>query len=80
MSDDQPTRRARRLKLRLAVALNHVYDDHKFVCAQFDGAKKPSLRCPRSSPLPGVEQLDRYQRARVGLLYPNVGTDTVILE
>jgi hypothetical protein len=65
---------------RLAVALNHVYDDHKFVCAQFDGAKKPSLRCPRSSPLPGVEQLDRYQRARVGLLYPNVGTDTVILE
>jgi len=65
---------------RLATALNHVYDDHKFVCAQFDGAKKPSLRCPRSSPLPGVEQLDRYQRARVGLLYPNVGTDTVILE
>jgi hypothetical protein len=65
---------------RLAMALNHVYDDHKFVCAQFDGTKKPSLRCPRSSPLPGVEQLDRYQRARVGLLYPNVGTDTVILE
>jgi hypothetical protein len=65
---------------RLTMALNHVYDDHKFVCAQFDGAKKPSLRCPRSSPLPGVEQLDRYQRARVGLLYPNVGMDTIIVE
>jgi hypothetical protein len=65
---------------RLADALNHVYEDHKFVCAQFDGAKKPSLRCPRSSPLPGVEQLDRYQRARVGLLYPNVGMDTIIVE
>jgi hypothetical protein len=65
---------------RLAMALNHVYEDHKFVCAQFDGAKKPSLRCPRSGPLPGVEQLDRYQRARVGLLYPNVGMDMVIVE
>jgi hypothetical protein len=65
---------------RLTLALNHVYDDHKFVCAQFDGAKKPSLRCPNSSPLPGVEQLERYQRARVGLLRPDTGTDAVILE
>jgi hypothetical protein len=65
---------------RLTLALNHVYDDHKFVCARFVGAKKPSLRCPNSGPLPGVEQLQRYQRARVGLLRPDSGTDAVIIE
>jgi hypothetical protein len=52
----------------LTRALNHVYDNHKYVCAQFDGANKPSLRCPSASPLPGVEQLERYQCARVALL------------
>ena len=64
----------------LTLALNHVYENHKFVCAQFVGAKKPSLRCPNSGPLPGVEQLQRYQRARVGLLRPDSGTDAVIIE
>jgi hypothetical protein len=64
---------------RLNLALNYVYGDHKFVCARFGGTKAPSLRCPSSSPLPGVEQLDRYQHARVELLRPNTGTNTVII-
>jgi hypothetical protein len=65
---------------RLTVALNHVYDHHKFVCAEFDGAKKPSLRCPNSSTLTGIEQLHRFQRARVGLLRPESGADVAIIE
>jgi hypothetical protein len=65
---------------RLTTALNHVYDHHKFVCAEFDGAVKPSLRCPDSSALPGVEQLHRFQRARVRLLRPESQADVVIIE
>jgi hypothetical protein len=65
---------------RLTSALNQVYDDHRFVCAQFDGAKKPSLLCPNSSPLPGVEQLERYRHARVSLLRSAAATDPIILE
>ena len=65
---------------RLTAALNHVYDHHKFVCAEFDGAVKPSLRCPDSSALPGVEQLHRFQRARVRLLRPESKADVVIVE
>jgi hypothetical protein len=61
---------------RLHLALNHVYDDHTFVCAQFGGAEKPSLRCPHRSPLPGVEQLALYQQARVELLRASSGADT----
>ena len=66
---------------RLNLALNFVYGDHKFVCAQFGGAETPSLRCPNSSPLPGVEQLNRYQRARIELLRPDtgIGNESVIL-
>jgi len=64
---------------RLTLALNHVYGDHKFVCARFGGAEQPRLLCPRSSPLSGVEQLDRYQRARVELLRPPSGVDPIIL-
>jgi hypothetical protein len=64
---------------RLTRALNHVYENHRYVCAQFDGAKKPSLLCPNSSPLPGVEELDRYQRARVGLLRPGSGSDDPLI-
>jgi hypothetical protein len=65
---------------RVTVALNHVYDHHKFVCAEFDGAKKPSLRCPINSTLTGVEQLHRFQRARVGLLRQESGADVAIME
>ena len=65
---------------RLTAALNHVYGDHRFVCTQFGGAKTPSLLCPRSSPLPGSEQLDRYRRARGELLRPGSGGEPVILE
>jgi hypothetical protein len=64
---------------RLTRALNHVYENHKFVCAQFDGAKKPSLFCPNSSPVPGVKQLQRYKRARVRLLRPGSDSDPLIL-
>jgi hypothetical protein len=63
---------------RLNLALNHVYGDHKFVCARFGGAEKPSLRCPHSRPLPAVEQLNRYQRARVDLLRAASESDTEI--
>jgi hypothetical protein len=62
---------------RLTAALNQVYDDHKFVCARFVGAEKPSLRCPRAVELSGVEQLERYQRARIGLLAPGSGPEPV---
>jgi hypothetical protein len=65
---------------RLTVALNHVYNHHKFVCTEFDGAVKPSLRCPNRSSLPGVEQLHRFQRARVGLLRPESGADVPIIK
>jgi hypothetical protein len=65
---------------RFTVALNHVYDHHKFVCAEFDGAIKPSLRCPSGSSLTGVEQLQRFQRARGGLLRPGSGADITIIE
>jgi hypothetical protein len=64
---------------RLTAALNHVYGDHKFVCARFGGTEKPSLRCPNSSPLPGVEQLERYQQARTELLRPNSGSSALIV-
>jgi hypothetical protein len=53
---------------RLTVALDQVYDAHKYVCARFVGEKKPSLRCPNSSPMAGVAQLDQYHRGRAGLL------------
>ena len=56
-----------------------VYGDHKYVCARFGGAEQPSLRCPNASPLPGVEQLDRYQRSRVELLCPHSDADPIIL-
>jgi hypothetical protein len=74
---------ARRLTVehkRLNVALSHVYGDHKFVCARFGGAEEPSLRCPHSSALPAVEQLDRYQRARVDLLRASRESDVEIAE
>jgi hypothetical protein len=64
---------------RLTRALNHVYENHKFVCAQFDGASEPSLRCPNSRPLPGVEELDRYQRARGRLLRPGAECDEPLI-
>jgi hypothetical protein len=64
---------------RLSMALSYVYGDHKFVCARFGGAEKPSLRCPNSSPLPGVEQLQRYQQARVELLRPHSGGGDLIV-
>jgi hypothetical protein len=54
--------------VRLAEALSEVYESHKFVCARFDGAQLPSLRCPNANPLPGVDQLERYHRARLDLL------------
>jgi hypothetical protein len=65
---------------RLTSALNQVYDDHRFVCARFDGTKNPSLLCPHSSALTGVEQLERYRHARVGLLRPASATDAIILD
>jgi hypothetical protein len=70
---------------RLTVALDQVYDAHKYVCARFVGEKKPSLRCPNSSPMAGVAQLDQYHRGRAGLLRSDsatatVTTDTVTLE
>jgi hypothetical protein len=64
---------------RLNLALTHVYGDHKFVCAQFGGAEKASLRCPHSSPLPAVEQLKRYQSARVDLLRASSESDIEIV-
>jgi len=75
---------AQRLRLvaeheRLKYALDQVYGDHKYVCARFGGAERPSLRCPNASPLPGVEQLDRYQRARVELLCPHSDADPITL-
>jgi hypothetical protein len=63
---------------RLTVALNHVYNHHKFVCAEFDGAMKPSLRCPNGSSLTGVEQLHRFQRARGALLRSESGAVEII--
>jgi hypothetical protein len=43
---EQAERRFAEEHQRLRLALNHVYTAHAFVCAQFGGAKKPSLRCP----------------------------------
>jgi hypothetical protein len=60
---------------RLAMALNYVYENHKYVCAQFDGTAKPSLRCPKSKALPGVVQLEQFQRARMALLLPQMGSE-----
>jgi hypothetical protein len=62
---------------RLTVALDHVYDAHKHVCARFVGDKKPSLRCPNNSPMPGVAQLDQYHRGRAELLRSDSGRDTL---
>ena len=64
---------------QVRLALDHVYADHKFVCARFGGAEVPSLRCPNSSPLPGTEQLDRYHRARADLLRPSTDPDVTIV-
>lgn len=74
---------ARRLVVehaRLNLALTHVYGDHKFVCAQFGGTEQASLRCPQSSPLPAVEQLKRYQTARVELLRASSESDIGLVE
>jgi len=64
----------------LTAALNEVYENHKFVCARFDGSKIPSLRCPNASPLPGVRQLERYQRARLELLQIEDAAPEVIID
>jgi hypothetical protein len=64
----------------LTAALNEVYENHKFVCARFDGSRIPSLRCPNASPLPGVEQLERYQRARLELLQIEGAAREVIID
>jgi len=55
---------------RLTLALERVYDDHKFICARFGGAEAPSLRGRTCSHLSGVEQLESYERARSRLLHP----------
>ena len=55
---------------RLTLALQRVYDDHKFICARFGGASAPSLRGRTCSHLSGVEQLEGYRRARLRLLRP----------
>jgi hypothetical protein len=55
---------------RLTLALERVYDDHKFICARFGGAEAPSLRGRTCSHLSGVEQLETYRRARLRLLRP----------
>jgi hypothetical protein len=74
---------ARRLPVehgRLNLALTQVYGDHKFVCARFGGTEQASLRCPHSSPLPAVEQLKRYQSARVQLLRASTDSDIELVE
>lgn len=49
-------------------ALAAVYEDHKFVCEQFDGAEAPSLKGAQSrqtSQLSGAEMLDRFKSRRM---------------
>jgi hypothetical protein len=48
---------------QLPRGLNYVYENPKFVCARFDGDSNPNLRCPHSSAVSGVDQLQRYHRA-----------------
>ena len=50
-------------------ALGEVYDNHRWVCERFDGAKVPSLRtssvCGQTS---AVEMLDRFRAHRLDML------------
>lgn len=54
----------------LTAGLQLAYDDHKFVCARFDGAAGPSLRGKQAEHGSGVEQLERFRVARLRLVDP----------
>lgn len=52
----------------MSQALSNVYEDHKFVCEQFDGAQAPSLKgatSRQSSQMTGAEMLDRFKTRRM---------------
>jgi hypothetical protein len=63
---------ARHAEAHAALRQAHVqvYDDHKMVCAAFDGAESPSLRGAGCGNVPGTELLDRFKVARTRLLRP----------
>ena len=53
----------------MALALNQVYQDHKWVCERFDGATNPSLRTSsQHGDSSAVDMLSRFQARRVGML------------
>ena len=60
---------------RFVAALQQVYDDHRYVCARFDGAAVTSLR--RSGPeTPAVVRLETFKRARLRLIQPEQARTT----
>jgi len=50
-------------------AIASVYDDHKWVCARFDGDRGPSLRSASvNGEQTAVEMLDRFRTRRIAML------------
>ncbi|WP_148219824.1 hypothetical protein [Azospirillum sp. B510] len=48
-------------------AFASTYDAHRFVCQQFTGDEKASLRTTAKAEVPAVEVLDRFKRSRLAL-------------